>query len=60
MGRMLAQLYMTAGSRILAVQFLSTANKHRVGVIDFNRAKKLNLIPDQIPLLVDGFFTIEA
>ena len=56
-GMYVVQLYMTMGSKILAVyHFLSTANIV-LGSLILTRSRNSISPPDQIPLLVNGFFT---
>ncbi|KAJ3506820.1 hypothetical protein NLJ89_g6656 [Agrocybe chaxingu] len=72
MGRMLAQLHMTARNDTRGVKVLLGANttnstpnpqeqyEPRAWVLDFNQVKVFNLTENQIPLLVNGFFANEA
>lgn len=69
MGRLLAQLHMTARNDARDIEVVLGANisdtvhrlrEPRVWVIDFNQVKEFNFTEGQIPLLVDGFFANEA
>jgi len=72
MGRMLAQLHMTARNDARDIEVVLGANvtnpvptrlerrEPRVWVIDFNQVKEFNFTETQIPLLVDAFFANEA
>ncbi|KIM43226.1 hypothetical protein M413DRAFT_9956 [Hebeloma cylindrosporum] len=72
MGRMLAQLHMTARNDARDIEVVCGANitnsvptrlerrETRFWVIDFNQVKEFNFTEAQIPLLVDGFYANEA
>ncbi|KAF8970286.1 hypothetical protein BDZ97DRAFT_1790796 [Flammula alnicola] len=72
MGRMLAQLHMTARNDARDIEVVLGANitspvpnrrerrEPRVWVLDFNQVKEFDFTENQIPLLVDAFFANEA
>ncbi|GJJ08776.1 hypothetical protein Clacol_002995 [Clathrus columnatus] len=71
MGRMLAQMHMTArndardieivlGANITSTRTYNKYREPRAWVIDFNQVKDFNFTEEQISLLVDAFFANEA
>jgi len=68
---MLAQFHMTARNDARGIKVVLGANitedlnpqtrrEHRAWVIHFNQVREFDFTEEQIPLLVDGFFTNEA
>jgi len=71
MGRMLAQFHMTARNDARGIKVVLGANitddlnpqtrrEHHAWVMDFDQVREFYFTEEQIPLLVDGFFTNEA